>query len=558
MNVNNNVITYTASKKVDAPKQTNKSEEFKKVLDNHELNSKDFSNENVQKKYNKDQNSDKTNKGSLDKVNNENQSDDVKNSTKDSNSAYDNNEVKAKIVNSIERSIGLLKQNTEKLSKEAVGEESGAEMAQMQQLLQLFNKLLQSVEETPTTDKGENELGSINLESLVGTEQLIPDAKSMLKNSPSEIGELQGKSKGNETLAAITEEIGEEQLIPDAKSIFKNGLSEIGELQEKSKGNEPLVAIPQEIGLNPIKQKGSMGVEQLTSDAKVMLKSNLSEIVGLLEKSKSDNVVPSQIIEVLQKLTTVVEDLKGDLSLLKVPTVQTLSENSEDKSIKDNLLKKVMELSTTAQALPKSQMQSSNDSKNGSKFSGNSSSEENFLSNLLSEDKDEMKISKAVNFMNQFETIKTVDTVKVQAVNLVIDKSNFTVDVIKNIKFMEINNIKDLTVKMNPKELGEITIKLTMESGIMKASVSAQNKDTYNLLNQNIQDISDKLKNMDIKIQSLDINIYEDSTFFNKNSNEKNNNGSKNNNRNTGLEDEEDISISNNYSIEENQVNKFV
>ncbi|GCD08972.1 flagellar hook-length control protein FliK [Clostridium tagluense] len=555
MNVNN-VMTYATSKKVDAPKQTNKSEEFKKVLDNHELNSKNFSNENIQKKNNKEENLGKTNKGSLDKVNNKNQSNDVEKTTvkasapKDLSSAYDNNEVKAKIVNIIEKSIGLLKQNTEKLSKEAVGEESGDQMAQMQQLLQLFNNLLQSLEETPANLKGGDELNPITLESLVGAEQSIPDAKSIFKNALSEIAALQEKSKGL---------VGAKQLIPDAKNIFKSGLSEIGALQEKSKGNETLVAIPQEIELNPIKPKGSndieqlIGIKQLTPDAKIMLKSNLSEIVGLLEKS--DKVVPSQIIEVLQKLTTVVEELK-------VPTVPTLSENSEDKSIKDNLLKKVMELSnkTSSEILPKSQMQSSNDYKNGSKFSGNSSSEESFLSNLISEDKDEMKISKAVNFMNQFEAIKTVDTVKVQAVNLVIDKSNFTVDVIKNIKFMEVNNIKDLTVKMNPKELGEITIKLTMESGIMKASVSAQNKDTYNLLNQNIQDISDKLKNMDIKIQSLDINIYEDSTFFNNNSNEKNNNGNKNNNTSTnmGLEEEEDISISNNYSIEENQVNKFV
>ncbi|MBU3126643.1 flagellar hook-length control protein FliK [Clostridium tagluense] len=552
MNVNN-VMTYTTSKKVDAPKQTNKSEEFKKVLDNNGLNSKNFSNENIQKKNNKDENLGKTNKGSLDKVNNENQSDDVKNN--DVEKPKDNNEVKAKIVNIIEKSIGLLKQNTEKLSKEAVGEESGDQMAQMQQLLQLFNNLLQSLEETPATLKGGDELNPITLESLVGAEQLIPDAKNIFKNSLSEIGALQEKSKGL---------VGAKQLIPDAKSILKNGLSEIGALQENPKGNETLVAIPQEIELNLIKPKGLndieqlIGMKQLTPDAKVMLKSNLSEIVGLLEKS--DKVVPSQIIEVLQKLTTVVEDLKIDLSLLKVPALPIIKGNSDDKLIKDNLLKKVMELSTKtiSEILPKSQMQSSNDSENGSKSSGNSSSEESFLSNLISEDKDEMKISKAVNFMNQFEVIKTVDTVKVQAVNLVIDKSNFTVDVIKNIKFMEINNIKDLTVKMNPKELGEITIKLTMESGIMKASVSAQNKDTYNLLNQNIQDISDKLKNMDIKIQSLDINIYEDSTFFNKNSNEKNNNGSKNNNRNTSLEDEEDISISNNYSIEENQVNKFV
>ena len=209
----------------------------------------------------------------------------------------------------------------------------------------------------------------------------------------------------------------------------------------------------------------------------------------------------------------------------------------------------------------KSQKQNSNDASKDNKSSGNGFFEEKFLSKLLGEDKDEMKISKAVNFMNQFESIKTIDTsAKVQTPNIVIDKSNLGADVIKTIKFMEINNIKDLTVKMNPKELGEITIKIVVESGIMKASISAQNKDTYNLLNHNIQDINDKLKSMDIKIQSLDINIYEDSTFFNKNSNDRNGKEGQNSSSklNINLDVEDDISLNNNYSTEENQVNKFV
>ncbi len=51
MNVNINVITNPnlIIKNIDSPKQSNKKEEFKKVLDNHELNSKNSSNENVDK-----------------------------------------------------------------------------------------------------------------------------------------------------------------------------------------------------------------------------------------------------------------------------------------------------------------------------------------------------------------------------------------------------------------------------------------------------------------------------------------------------------------------------
>ena len=301
-----------------------------------------------------------------------------------------------------------------------------------------------------------------------------------------------------------------------------------------------------------------LGEENLTSGNMDMLKSKLSEIVALLEKVQGDSKISPEILDMVQKFTTKDSDVKENLNLLKVPMMQTLSEMIEGKplkniSLKDNSLKEVItqKTNTPSEILVKTAMQSSSDSKKDNNFSGNSSSEEKFLKNLMSDDKDDMKISKAVNFMNQFEAVKNVDTSKVQTPNLVIDKSNFQADVIKTIKFMEINNIKDLTVKMNPKELGEITIKITMESGIMKANISAQNKDTYNLLNQNIQDISDKLKNMDIKIQNLDINIYEDSTFFNKESNGRNNEGKQNNNKGTNaLLEEEDVPTIDSYNIE--------
>ena len=50
MKINTNVIASNTSNKLDSPKQSDK-EEFKKVLQNHELQSKTSSNENIDKKY---------------------------------------------------------------------------------------------------------------------------------------------------------------------------------------------------------------------------------------------------------------------------------------------------------------------------------------------------------------------------------------------------------------------------------------------------------------------------------------------------------------------------
>ncbi|MBI6875780.1 flagellar hook-length control protein FliK [Clostridium aciditolerans] len=145
---------------------------------------------------------------------------------------------------------------------------------------------------------------------------------------------------------------------------------------------------------------------------------------------------------------------------------------------------------------------------------GNSKSDEDFLKNLLSNNSND-KISKVTNFMSQFNNAKVENVNVAEIENLVVNKNNFSADMIKSIKYMELNNMKDLTVKINPKELGEVVIRLTMEAGAMKATITAANKEAFNLLNSNLADMTNKLQNSDIKVQSLALNIYnEDTTFF--------------------------------------------
>ena len=451
------------------------------------------------KKYNKEQEQ-------LNKANNKNQSDDFEN-----------------------KDVDVDKQITEDSTPKDLNSSEGNK--------DIKEKLIKLIETAIDSLKKDTDNSSKELEGEDKSTDEMPQIQQLLQLLCSMFQRIQETSttttKSDSEASSIIQEslVSGDKLTLDTNNISKNNLNELQALLQNPKGNE---------GINSINLKTVMGAQKITPDSKSMLINNLSEIVSLLEKSNS---VPSQKNDVIQNLTTIVNG------------------NTEDKSITDNLLKKVKELSitSTTEVLPKNQLQSESGASKEGKFSGGNSSEEKFLKNLLGGDKDEMKISKAVNFMNQFETVKTTDTSKVQTVKLVIDKNNFAADLIKNVKFMELNNIKDLTVKMNPKDLGEITIKLTMESGIMKASISALNKDTYNLLNQNFQDISDKLKTLDIKIQSLDINIYEDSTFFNKDSNGKNKNDEQSNNPITNvILDEENIPISNNYGIENNQVNKFV
>lgn len=172
----------------------------------------------------------------------------------------------------------------------------------------------------------------------------------------------------------------------------------------------------------------------------------------------------------------------------------------------------------------------------------NSSSDEKVLKNLVASDKDDSKINKTVNFMSQFtnSAVNNNDTQNnlITAEKLDVNKYNATNDILKTVKYMENNDIKSLTVKMVPKELGELSIKVSMENGVMKASISASNKDAYNIINSNISEISSKLSDMDIKIQNITIDIYnEDTTFFsNQNNNEHEGNSNKQKNKVSKLE----------------------
>lgn len=109
-------------------------------------------------------------------------------------------------------------------------------------------------------------------------------------------------------------------------------------------------------------------------------------------------------------------------------------------------------------------------------------------------------------------------TIQNQGVNntrgLTINKATFADDLIKDVKFMNTNSLKELTVKVNPGNLGEITIKLVQEDGVIKANLKANSKDTTALISQNLSDIKKQLGEQNLKIADVNIELYQDDTTF--------------------------------------------
>ncbi|SHI59660.1 flagellar hook-length control protein FliK [Clostridium amylolyticum] len=153
----------------------------------------------------------------------------------------------------------------------------------------------------------------------------------------------------------------------------------------------------------------------------------------------------------------------------------------------------------------------------------------------------ETKLDNVINRMNiSSNNIKELE-------NLEINGETAVKDVVKVIKYMDKTNIKELTIKINPKELGSITIRLTMEAGAMKAHLTPTNKDTYNLLNKNLSELKSLMADSNIKVQDVSINIYnDDTTYFSRNFSESsfsesNKEGSSNGSNKNNTLVEEDI-----------------
>lgn len=145
-----------------------------------------------------------------------------------------------------------------------------------------------------------------------------------------------------------------------------------------------------------------------------------------------------------------------------------------------------------------------------------SSSEESLLKKFIEGDKPESKISRAANFthiMNEhrfnFSNVENGDKIPMH-----ISKGTFNEDIVKAIKFMDLNGIKDLSIKIYPKELGEVFISVTMEQGALRATIKATNKDAVDMLNLGLKDINEKLTLNNSKVQSVDIGLYQDTTYF--------------------------------------------
>lgn len=155
------------------------------------------------------------------------------------------------------------------------------------------------------------------------------------------------------------------------------------------------------------------------------------------------------------------------------------------------------------------------------KSSKGTSNDIEYLENIVSAD-DNSYINSFVG-INEFNTVYRNSTSNdiPQPVTEIRQKF-ITEDIIKSVKYMKNSDLEELNVKLNPRNLGEISIKLSKNKEHSNLLITVDDNNILDLVNKNIEDIKKHLNDTDINIKDIVINVKsENENLFSDNLNKE-------------------------------------
>lgn len=333
-----------------------------------------------------------------------------------------------------------------------------------------------------------------------------------------------------------------ESLKKAAQAIMDYQVPSDGEKDEKSKSLEEAL---QTIMNYQVPSDGENGEKSKNLEKALQTILNYSESL----KQESSNQF-TNLKNTLQTIKNLLENLDKNLTVK--------DENSSFKQIVaeiNNKLIKIDEVNVNQNDSKFNSNQSNNKSATKNDFlttdlikqaeATKESKDDEVLSKILNNDNDNSKFSNIANRLTEFKPLENLEKLDAPVVN----RNTMAQDIVKSVKYMQSNDMRELTVKVNPGTLGEITIKLVAQGDSMKANLQVSSKDTYNLINS--QEIKNALNNENIKITEVNISLYNEDTTFYKNESSFGQQLSKGNSGNRDNSNQTDTSLSGDILDEE-------
>ncbi|MCB4303338.1 flagellar hook-length control protein FliK [Clostridioides difficile] len=254
----------------------------------------------------------------------------------------------------------------------------------------------------------------------------------------------------------------------------------------------------------------------------------LQQLLNLLKDNYKKDKDINTILNNIEKLS-ISDELKQELKLNKNILNKIANQNSElnkantdhSNDIENLDIMKLRELleNNADEDIEVISKTTENDIKSIDLYSFDSNRMDNLNSNKQRDDSSDIleKLAgvngnKSGNFSQVINKSVDMNKIKNDNVNLKQIESNVMDDSIKAIKHMKTNDIQELTIKLRPKELGDMNIQLLKDGESMRAVVTVFNKDVFDSINKNIADLKQHLELTNVNIKDVSVQMYSDNT----------------------------------------------
>lgn len=258
-------------------------------------------------------------------------------------------------------------------------------------------------------------------------------------------------------------------------------------------------------------------IEEMIEAMTTILEENedLDKLIKSLNETKEDLVIDLDGID-----EELINEIKSHINtdMDKFKDIELIAK-SNDKEY-NNFIEKIDENSLTSEFSINAIF---NQNEIIDSFNNYENNDMSILENII----EEGVFSMNVNSFNQ-----TQETEKVETPIPVIRQEALEEETIKTIRFMTKNGVEEISVKISPRELGDMTIRLVKESDISTVLIELTNEDAYELINRNLSELIKSLDDSKINIKDVVITINKNdkdlnednfNKHFNQSNNKKNN-----------------------------------
>ena len=385
----------------------------------------------------------------------------------------------------------------------------------------------------------------VNVEEMQVKEEVV--AKEELKAEEPKVKEekvAKEEVKVKEELVAKEEVKAEKPQLKEEVVVKKEVKAEEMQVKEEKVAKE-------EVRIEEPKVKKEIAVKQ-------EIKVEKPEIVSNSKVEVLNEEVSSRVTDIKEQITKAVDDkdavkivseeIINSKNETKPKTLEVIKNNDEITSLKDTIETKTQNNADT----------NTDDSQN------KGFTKEDRVLKSLTDDSDKFIINRHLAINSEF-TVKSVQNINNE---IVVNEATMTEDIVKSVKFIATNGLRELTVKINPNKLGEMTISIMQEDGALKANLKATTKEAYDLISKHLHEVTKVLEEQNVKIQKIDVtlenntnnnnnngqekNPFSENLFFNMNSfNGRSANGFGRNNFNKNVEDNAEVVVQENEEIKE-------